>query len=45
VLVLGAMLGRISTHLLIRAPRLAAYVIGSVAALWVFERSLAVIRG
>lgn len=28
-----------------RAPRFASYVLGSVAALWVFERSLAVFQG
>jgi hypothetical protein len=45
VLVLGALIGRFSTQLTLRAPRFTAYVIGSVAALRVFERSLAVIRG
>jgi hypothetical protein len=42
VLVIGFVLRAVRWTLPQRAPRFAAYVLGSVAALWVFERSLAV---
>ena len=43
VLILGQLLRPAAGRFRHLAPRVAAYVIGSVAALWVFERSLAVI--
>ena len=39
VLSLGWLLRRASVQLPISSPRLAAYVIGSVSAFWVFERT------
>jgi hypothetical protein len=39
VVSIGFLLRRIGQDFLFRSPRLAAYVIGSVSALWVFERT------